>query len=148
MAAEKRSWLLLVYKVPPDPTARRVYVWRKLKRLGAILLHDAVWVLPPTSYTREQLQWLTTEIVEMSGEALQWEAQLMSAEQDEGLVQQFITQTETAYNEILSALLQPEADLAALSRQYQQVKTSDYFNSALGQRVREALMSAKGGVEP
>jgi hypothetical protein len=145
---DRRSWLLLVYKVPPDPTARRVYVWRKLKRLGAILLHDAVWVLPPTPFTREQLQWLTTEIVEMNGDALLWEAQLMSAEQDEGLVQQFIAQAETAYNEVLLALVESEPDLAALSRQYQQIKASDYFNSALGQRVREALMSAKGGVEP
>jgi hypothetical protein len=144
LAIDKHSWLLLVYKVPPDPTARRVYVWRKLKRLGAILLHDAVWVLPPTAYTREQLQWLTAEIVEMTGEALVWEAQLVSAEQDKTLVQQFIALTDAAYNEILSAIAQPDADLAALSRQYQQVKAADYFNSPLGQRVREALTTAKG----
>jgi hypothetical protein len=148
MAVDKRSWLLLIYKVPPDPTARRVYVWRKLKRLGAILLHDAVWVLPPTAYTREQLQWLTTEIVEMNGEALVWEAQLMSAEQDEALVKQFIAQAEAAYNEILTESAKPETDLAALSRQYQQVKASDYFNSALGQQVRVALMTAKGDEQP
>jgi hypothetical protein len=145
---DKRLWLLLVYKVPPDPTARRVYVWRKLKRLGAILLHDAVWVLPPTAYTREQLQWLTAEIVEMSGEALLWEAQLVSSEQDEVLLQQFIAQSEALYNEILAELGKPEADLATLSRQYQQIKANDYFNSALGQRVREALMAAKGDGEP
>ncbi|MGH2524049.1 MAG: Chromate resistance protein ChrB, partial [Anaerolineales bacterium] len=28
-------------------------MWRKLKRLGALLLHDAVWLLPPTPYTLE-----------------------------------------------------------------------------------------------
>ena len=145
---DRRSWLLLVYKVPPDPTARRVHVWRKLKRLGAILLHDAVWVLPPTAYTREQLQWLTTEIVEMTGEAFVWEAQLVSTEQDEGLVQQFTAQTDAAYNEILSAIKQPEADLATLSRQYQQVTAADYFNSPLGQQVREALTTAKGDEQP
>lgn len=145
---DERSWLLLVYKVPPDPTARRVYVWRKLKRLGAVLLHDALWVLPPTPYTREQLQWLTAEIIEMSGEALLWEAQLVSSEQDEALVKQFIAQVEAAYNEILVALAKPESDLAALSRQYQQVRASDYFNTAVGQQVREALMAAQGGVEP
>ena len=37
------SWALLHYKIPPEPTARRVFVWRKLKRLGAILLHDAIF---------------------------------------------------------------------------------------------------------
>jgi hypothetical protein len=144
MTADKRSWLLLVYKVPPDPTARRVYVWRKLKRLGAILLHDAVWVLPPTAYTREQLQWLTAEIVEMTGEALVWEAQLITTEHDAALVQQFLAQTDAAYKEILSAVTQPDVDLAALSRQYQQVQAADYFSSPLGQQVREALTTAKG----
>src|SRR5215218_5161549 len=113
------SWLLLVYKVPPEPTARRVYVWRKLKRLGAILLHDAVWVLPPTPYTREQLQWLSAEIVEMTGEALLWEAQLLSS-QEETLVRQFREQAEAGYNEILVSLGKEDADLAVLSRQYQQ----------------------------
>ncbi|HEV2458330.1 MAG TPA: Chromate resistance protein ChrB, partial [Ktedonobacterales bacterium] len=70
------QWVLLVYKVPPEPSARRVYVWRKLKRLGAILLHDAVWVLPATPATREQFQWLATEIEELAGSALVWEATL------------------------------------------------------------------------
>jgi len=141
------SWLLLVYKVPPEPTARRVYVWRKLKRLGAILLHDAVWVLPPTPYTREQLQWLSAEIVEMTGEALLWEAQLLS-DQEEALVQQFVMQVDTVYREILAALDKEEPDLVALSRQYQQIKASDYFRSPLEQEVRQALMAATGGTEP
>ncbi len=142
---ESRLWLLFVYKVPPEPTARRVYVWRKLKRLGAILLHDAVWVLPPTPYTREQLQWLATEIVEMGGEALLWEAQLLLPKNDEMLVQEFVTQTDTAYQAILTALGQTEPDLAVLSRQYQQIKNSDYFNSTLGAKVREALTSPNEG---
>jgi hypothetical protein len=138
-----RSWLLLVYKVPAEPTARRVYVWRKLKRLGAILLHDAVWVLPPTAYTREQLQWLSAEITEMTGEALLWEAQLLT-DQSDALMQQFIDQAAKTYQEILEALAKPEPDLTALSRLYQQTKTSDYFGSPLGQQAREALMKATG----
>ena len=49
-----RMWLLLAYKVPRDPSAARVYVWRKLKKLGAVALQDAVWVLPSTPQTLEQ----------------------------------------------------------------------------------------------
>src|SRR5260221_12218908 len=146
MPSAARSWLLLVYKVPSEPSARRVYVWRKLKRLGAILLHDAVWVLPPTPYTREQLQWLSTEIVEMTGEALLWEAHLLS-DQEEALIQQFIGQVDVAYAEILTALEKSEPDLVVLSRQYQQIKNSDYFGSPVGQRVREALVAATGGAD-
>src|SRR5260221_11209871 len=110
MTTQAHAWLLLVYKVPPEPTARRVYVWRKLKRLGAVLLHDAVWVLPPTPYTREQLQWLSVEIVEMTGDALVWEAQLLT-NQDDALLQHFVEQADTAYREILEALQKSDADL-------------------------------------
>src|SRR5438045_7579334 len=123
------TWLLLLYKVSPEPTARRVYVWRKLKRLGAILLHDSVWVLPPTPYTREQLQWLAAEIVEMEGEALLWEATLVSSEQHTALVEHFQTQAESAYSDILAQLQDKNCDLEALSRRYQQVQTTDYFHS-------------------
>ena len=83
----------------------------------------------------------------MTGEALLWEAQLLS-NQDEALVQQFISQVDTIYSEILIALGKPEADLVMLSRQYQQTKAGDYFGSPLGQRVHEALMAATGGTEP
>src|SRR5262249_30542969 len=96
------QWALLLYKVPPEPTARRVYVWRKLKRLGAILLHDAVWVLPATPYTREQYQWLAAEIEEMEGSAMVWEARLSLDEQDSALVERFLAQAEVGYREILA----------------------------------------------
>ena len=59
------TWVLLTYKIPREPTASRAYVWRKLKRLGALLMHDAVWVLPVTPWTHEQLQWLVVEIGEL-----------------------------------------------------------------------------------
>ena len=48
------DWLLLVYRIPREPTSGRVYVWRKLKQLGAIAVQDAVWMLPATPRTREQ----------------------------------------------------------------------------------------------
>ena len=52
MGASSQIWLLLSYKVPREPTANRVSVWRKLKKLGAVSLQDSVWVLPATPHTR------------------------------------------------------------------------------------------------
>ena len=141
------SWLLLVYKVPSEPSARRVYVWRKLKRLGAVLLHDAVWVLPANARTRENMQWLAAEINEMEGEALLWESHLSLSGQDEKLMQQFTAIVEAEYQAILSDLQQAEPDLAAIGRRYQQIKQQDYFQSPLGEQVRAALMTMRGGDE-
>ena len=139
------AWVLLVYKIPREPTARRAMVWRKLKRLGALLLHDAVWVLPATPWTREQFQWLTVEIGELGGEAHLWESHLLLNGQSEALVQQFQARVESAYQEILHELERDEADLVVLSRKYQQVRAQDYFHSELGRHVRERLMTARGG---
>lgn len=140
-----RVWLLFHYKVPPHPTARRVYVWRKLQRLGALTLHDSVWVLPNTPRTREQFQWLATEIQEMNGEATFWEAQLVFGKQEETLIRQFNEQVAELYQDILNQLKKRKPNLIALSQQYQQAMANDYFQSELGQTVREALLAARGG---
>ena len=71
----RHKWLFLIYKIPREPTAGRVSVWRKLKQLGAVLLQDAVWVLPETTRTHEQYQWLSAEITEHGGEATVWVAE-------------------------------------------------------------------------
>ena len=140
----RRLWLLLLYKVPPEPTANRVSVWRKLKRLGAILLHDAVWVLPPSPRTIEELRWLAAEIRERGGDAMLWEASLGLDGNDDDLARQFVAQVDGVYAEILGRLEQPGVDLGALSKQYQQIRRQDYFHSPLGERVRAALLAAGG----
>lgn len=139
------TWLLLIYKVPNEPSARRVYVWRKLKGMGAILLQDSAWVLPASSRTREKMQWLATEIRDMEGGVVTlWEAQEVFTGQSNDLVQQFTAQVDTAYQEILTQLDQGDPDLAVLSKQYQQAASQDYFQSTLGQQVREALLKHRG----
>jgi hypothetical protein len=142
-----RDWLLLLYSIPREPTAPRVAVWRKLKRLGALLLNDAAWVLPAREATREQLRWLAAEITEAGGEALLWEARLTLG-QEEALVEQFAAQVEGPYHELLAELGRDGADLGALSRRYQQLVAQDYFASELGQQVRAALATARGGTGP
>lgn len=139
-----RSWLLFAYKVPRNPTANRVYVWRKLKRLGAVLLNDAMWILPSTPQTLEQFQWLGAEIEELEGEYTLWESRLMMDGQEELLVKQFAAQVEGPYRKILAELKRSRPDWAALSRRYQQIRVQDYFHCELGKRVLKALMAVKG----
>jgi hypothetical protein len=138
------NWLLLHYKLPPEPSALRVHVWRRLKRLGAVFFQDAVWVLPNTSRTLEQFQWLAAEIVEMGGEAALWKSTPTLPSNVETLAIQFQEQTDQAYKEILKKLEKHNPDLEALSRQYQQIRARDYFQSQIGEDVRTALLSKRG----
>src|SRR5215216_6262100 len=114
------TWLLLDYKLPSHPSALRVYVWRKLKRLGAILLNDAVWVLPDTPRAAEQLQWLSTEIQEMRGDVTLWRSNLIIGKPEESLMTEFTKQVDKEYDIVLKKLDKKNHDIAELSRQYQQ----------------------------
>lgn len=138
------SWLLLHYKLPSKPSALRVYIWRKLKRIGAILLHDAVWVLPELPRTAEQFQWLAAEIHQMGGDAFYWKANTFLKEQEESIVQRFKEQVDTVYTNLLKRLERPKADLQEIAREYQQAVSQDFFQSKLGLLVREKLDAKRG----
>src|SRR5215218_7173994 len=108
------SWLLLVYKIPREPTAGRVYAWRKLKQLGAIAVQDAVWVLPATPRTREQFQWLAAKITEVGGEISLFTSQVSIDAQQESLREQFEAPVRAAYREMLNALKSSKPDLTTI----------------------------------
>ncbi|AIQ62545.1 ChrB protein [Paenibacillus sp. LC231] len=140
-----KQWVLLIYKIPSKPTSSRVYIWRKLKRLGAVLWHDAVWILPATPKTMEHLQWLAAEIMELKGEAQVWKADTLLFGQEESLIHQFKEQADETYKGILEELSKPGADFAVLSRMYQHAVQQDFFQSEAGKQVRELLLQVRGG---
>jgi len=141
------TWILLNYKLPAKPSALRVYVWRKLKRLGAILLNDAVWVLPDTPRTFEQFQWLAAEIQEMKGSANFWRASLVAGIPEEDLVEQFTKLVDQEYKELLKNLSRKNADFSKFSQQYQQIIAKDYFRTGLGKQVKQKLLELRGEKE-
>jgi hypothetical protein len=94
------SWILLSSRVPREPTRLRLAIWRRLKRLGAILVHDAVWMLPADPRTREALEWLAEEIEEQAGTAWVWEATGLSPAQDREAVERFRQEADARYAEI------------------------------------------------
>ncbi len=141
------TWLLLHYKLPSKPSALRVYAWRKLKRLGAILLNDAVWVLPDTHKTAEHFQWLAAEIQEMQGDVNLWRSNLVLGLSEEALIEEFKKVVDQEYKELLKKLSRKNRDLSKLSQEYQQIAGKDYFHSDLGRQVKEQLLGLRGETE-
>jgi hypothetical protein len=138
-------WILLTYKIPRNPTNARVFVWRALKQLGAVFLHDAIWVLPGTPLTRSRFEWLAAEIAAFGGEATVWEARIVDGERRE-LIQQFLDQVDARYRELMAELERPDADLDQLSDRHRQIDEHDYFRSELGERVRLAIEARRAKV--
>jgi len=64
------QWLLLVYRVPSEPTRLRAAVWRRLKSLGAVYLQNSAAVLPAGKSAERALRRLRREILDMQGTAV------------------------------------------------------------------------------
>ncbi|MFG3188100.1 Chromate resistance protein ChrB [Streptomyces omiyaensis] len=45
-SASGERWLVLVVKVPAEPSRHRVAVWRELRRIGALSIGQGVWAVP------------------------------------------------------------------------------------------------------
>jgi len=76
------GWLLLIYRVPPEPTRLRSTVWRRIKSLGAIYLQNSVAALPASPAAERSLRRLRKEITDMSGTAMLISAAVLAGEAD------------------------------------------------------------------
>lgn len=74
------GWLVLVYRIPSEPTRLRATAWRRLKALGAVYLQNSVAALPMSSSAERSLRKLQHEIVEMSGTATLMKASVLVGE--------------------------------------------------------------------
>jgi len=66
---EPMRWLQLTYKVPSEPSQKRVWVWRRLQNLGAYALQNSVYLLPSSEEVEKHFRQLAHDIREMGGEA-------------------------------------------------------------------------------
>ena len=62
-------WLQLTYKVPSEPSQKRVWVWRRLQHLGAYALQNSVYLLPYSEEVEKHFRQLVQDIREMGGDA-------------------------------------------------------------------------------
>ena len=78
-------WLLLLHRLPPEPAYLRVKVRRRLRRIGARLVKNSVYVLPLGEDALEDFQWLAREIAAEGGEAMVCEASFVAGITNEAL---------------------------------------------------------------
>lgn len=95
------AWLLLTYKVPPEPAARRIAVWRKLKGMGAVYLQNGVCLLPKTDDHVRRLKMLENDIAEAGGESVILETVALDQAQENKVIERFKADRNEAYVEFL-----------------------------------------------
>jgi DNA-binding transcriptional regulator PaaX len=145
----REGWLLLVYRVPSEPTRLRSTVWRRLKSLGAIYLQNSAAALPAGVAAERALRKLRSEIVDMSGTAALLSCTVLAGEQEvraafqaarndeyEEIVdkcQDFLGQLKKEYAEnhfTYAELEENEVDLVKLKNWLERVRQRDVFGAA------------------
>lgn len=106
------SWLLLTYKVPPDPAAKRVALWRKVKSMGAVYLQNGVCLLPKTDDHVRRLKMIENDVSEMGGEAVILETMALDRAQEEKVIDRFKADRDEQYKEFLGRCADFEKEIA------------------------------------
>ena len=156
-----RQWLLLIYKVPQDPTRFRTYLWRQMRTLGALSLQQMVCILPKTADHESEMQRLVAKIEGFRGEAhvltftspsKEWEDRIITrfnatvnedyaevAENEERLQDEIHRETRKEKFTFVE-LEDMEDDRAKIKREMARVQARDFFG-APGRSEAEAQMA-------
>lgn len=95
------DWAFLLHRLPREPSAPRIALWRALRRLGAHVLGDGLVALPATARTREHLEWLAAGIEEQGGTASVWLARPSSGIVGDRLVEEATASVEAEYRAVV-----------------------------------------------
>src|SRR6267378_7542167 len=106
------SWLLLTYKVPSEPAAKRIALWRRLKGMGGVYLQNGVCLLPKTDDHVRRLKMLENDIAEMGGEAVILETVALDRSQEDKVVARFKADRDDAYREFIDKCDDFETEIA------------------------------------
>jgi DNA-binding transcriptional regulator PaaX len=165
-ANETGGWLLLVYRVPTEPTRLRSTVWRRLKSLGAIYLQNSAAALPAGLGAERALRKLRSEILDMSGTAVLLSCTVLAGEQ--GIRAAFQAARDDEYAEIVdkchdflgelkkeyvddhfsyAELEENEVDLVKLRNWLARVRDRDVFGAQGRQQAEQDLATCEQELE-
>ena len=163
---ESQDWLVLIYRIPSEPTRLRATVWRRLKGLGAVYLQNSVATLPAGSASERALRKLRREILDMGGTAQLLASQALAGQQD--ILAVFQAARDDEYEEIIdkcqdfhgqlqkeydaghytyAELEENEEDLVKLRNWLAKITERDVFGAPRRAATLEALASCEQALE-
>jgi DNA-binding transcriptional regulator PaaX len=160
------TWLLLVYRVPSEPTRLRAAVWRRLKSLGAIYLQNSAAALPASVGAERALRKLRREILDMSGTAVLLSCSVLAGEP--GVLEAFQAARDDEYAEIVdkcqdflgqvhkeyvadhftyAELEENEVDLVKLRNWFARIRERDVFGASGREAAEQGLIACEQALE-
>lgn len=154
---EQRKWLVLNYNLPTEPSRYRVATWRGLKKLGAVNIHQSMWILPCNEANYSALQKISQDIEVNSGDALLMESVCVDEKYEEKIISNFNTIRDEEYKEYINEcekyfkelekeisiekftfaeLEEEEEELQKLISWYSKIEARDIFHSSEGNTAK------------
>ena len=153
-------WLALSYSLGPGSSSRRVALWRRLRRLGALQGPGGLYLLPERADCLESVQWLVEEIRQGGGEALVARADRIAGVSDAELRKRFVTAREADWDHLaqrVEALERGRAkragsrhldELRRLRQEHSELVRIDFFVSGRAAAVAARLDRAERALRP
>src|SRR5215472_15180037 len=147
------EWVLLSYRLPREPSGPRSAVWRKLRKLCVAQISDGLVALPAGPRTREQMEWLSEEVIDSGGAAIIWLATPSSRAQERQLARAMAEARVAEYEALIAAAEAAAASqsqataLRRLRNDLRAIQRRDYFPPAERDQA-EAAVQALAPVPP
>jgi hypothetical protein len=143
--------------------ALRVQVWRKLRSLGALYLHQSVCLLPEREETFRQVRRLLDRVRQHGGSARSLRVTFLDPAEEQQLIGEFNAARDAEYAEVLDRLPafreelererargrvtyaeveESEADLARFRAWLARISARDYFAAPTGPTAHAAVQDA------
>lgn len=153
------EWLLFTYWLPPEPSRKRVFVWRQLKKIGA-LSTEGGWLLPKRKSLSTKIEDIAHTVEEMGGTANLYMVAHLSKVQEQRAIGKFQQEREREYSEIvkecqktlrhiererqvhqfnIEEVEELESDLEKLMRWYSEAHKRDFWEVAARNEVEKLV---------
>ena len=161
------DWLLFTYWLPAEPSRKRVFIWRQLKKLGALSMEGTGWLLPKAEPFATKIKDILKSVEEMEGTANLYSVTDFSKIQEQRSIARFIQEREREYAEIIKEchkmlrhiererrqqefnfeeIQELEGDLGKINRWLSEAKERDFWDVAAREEVERLISEAETGL--
>lgn len=161
------GWLLFTYWLPAEPSRKRVFVWRQLKKLGALSMEGAGWILPGAEPFPTKIMDIVRTVEEMGGTSNLYKVTDFSEAQEQRTVTRFNQEREKEYAELIKEchkmmrhmererqqqefdfeeVQELESDLGKIVRWFSEAKERDAWDIGARNEVARLITEAEAGL--
>ena len=145
------SWVFFMFQLSARRASKRVSVWRKLQKYGALNWKNCAYILPLNSTNLERFQWLAAEIQKYQGESSVIEVPRIHGHTDKQVMAMFNGARALQYEALVrnlrlalrAAVSRSKAEqllaFSRLNRRLTDLSTIDFFGCGMRKQAEQLM---------